>query len=300
MQPAQGVPIASAIVTRGLSTIIAILASISLVSACAPQSNEKRATGQRPSFVSLNPCLDAILVEVAQDKQILALSHYSFQPGGSRMDPAIAGRFAATGGTAEEVIALAPDIVLASVFLPAPTQSALEHAGLRVETFGSPRSVAESAVQVERMGALVGDASAADALRARLLGVAAGDSSDGASAKPAKAAPSVLLWQAGQIVAGQETLIAELIKEAGFSSHAEALGFDQADYVTLEQVLSEPPDVLLVAGDSAGQRHPALAQLSSTQVHAFDPSLFFCAGPSIAEARAELIRLRELSERQGG
>ena len=71
--------------------------------------------------------------------------------------------------------------------------------------------------------------------------------------------PSVLLWQAGQIVAGQETLIAQLLLEAGFESHAQDQGLGQADYVTLEQVLSDPPDLLLVAGDSAGQQHPALA-----------------------------------------
>ena len=250
------------------------------------------APANKPSFVSLNPCLDAILVEVANPEQILALSHYSRQPGGSSVPSEIASRFAYTGGTAEEIIALAPDIVLASVFLPPATKAALERAGLRIEAFDNPRSVAASAAQVDRMGKLAGRPDASDLLKSRLLSSSPPNPPlDDANAKPVPG-PSVLLWQPGQIVAGQETLIAQLLKEAGFSSHAEALGLKQADYVPLEQIIRDPPDLLLVAGQSNGQSHPALAELEETLVHAFDPRLFYCGGPSIDAARSELTKLR--------
>ena len=228
---------------------------------------------------------------MADKEQILALSHYSQQPGGSAIDPAVARLFPFTGGTAEEIIALQPDIVLASIFLPPATQSALQRAGLRVEFFDSPTNVTSSIHQVERMAQLVGKPEAAkplvQAMKQPLL-------------PPEKAGrdnPSVLLWQAGQIVAGQETLIAQLLKQEGFASYSAALGMKQADYVTLEQVLAAPPDLLLVAGDSAGQRHPSLQHLQSMQVYNFDPRLFYCGGPSIPRARSELHRLRMIFEK---
>lgn len=214
------------------------------------------------------------------------------------MDREVALSFSVTGGTAEEIIALEPDIVLASVFLPPATRRALESAGLKVETFDSPRTIAASVQQIDRMSKLVNTpiaATAAAVLEIEALGLLVPQgyaSGPDAGQKPAGRHPSVLLWQAGQIVAGQETLIAALLEEAGFTSHAEALGLGQADYVTLEQVLADPPDLLLVAGSSAGQQHPALAKLSQTRVHYFDPSLFYCGGPSIADARAELRELR--------
>lgn len=256
-----------------------------LVAACAPASSGTGAA-RAPTIVSLNPCLDAILVEVAP-QQVLALSHYSRDPGSSSIPADIAARYAVTGGTAEEVIALAPDLVLASSFLPPPTRSALERAGLRVETFGSPTTIAASLAQVREVAALAGRAEAGEALAARM------------AAPPVDPPPAIsaLLWQPGEIVAGEQTLIAELLRQEGFASHAAARGLGQADAVTLEALLAYPPQVLLVSGDAPGQRHPLLAKgLKSTQIAAFDPSLIYCGGPTIPKARARLRAIRAAAE----
>ncbi|MBA4009253.1 MAG: iron ABC transporter substrate-binding protein, partial [Erythrobacter sp.] len=74
-------------------------------------------------------------------------------------------------------------------------------------------------------------------------------------------------------------------------------GLRQADRVSLEAVLADPPQVLLVAGDAAGQRHPVLAgQLKATHIAAFDPSLIYCGGPTIPRARARLAEIRRAAE----
>ncbi len=283
---------------RGRSSIgrararwLAVLAGVLIASACTPASQppaEARADG-RPTIVSLNPCLDAILVEIAPPAQVLALSHYSRDPASSSIPAPVAARYGVTGGTAEEVIARAPDLVLASIFLPQPTRAALERAGLRVATFGSPATIVESAAQVREVAALAGRAEAGEALAARIA----------APAAPVEGPPvDALLWQPGEIVAGEATLIAELLREAGFASHAARRGLGQADRVSLEAVLADPPEVLLIAGDAAGQRHPLLARLpESTQVAAFDPSLIYCGGPTIPRARARLKAIRAEAER---
>ena len=254
-----------------------------LCAACGPAAPTEPRADKAPTIVSLNPCLDAILVEVAAPGQVLALSHYSRDPGSSSIPAEVAARYGVTGGTAEEVIALQPDLVLASIFLPQPTRSALERAGLQVETFGSPKTVSESIAQVREVADLAERESEGAALAERL------------APSPAPAGPpvSALLWQPGEIVAGEATLIAELLREAGFTSHAAARGLGQADAVRLEGVLAHPPQVLLVAGDAPGQRHPLLAGgLGGTHIADLDPSLIYCGGPTIPKARDRLAAIR--------
>jgi iron complex transport system substrate-binding protein len=259
-----------------------LLAGVLLASGCAPAASGPAVDG--PTIVSLNPCLDAILVEVARPDQVLALSHYSRDPGSSSIPRAVAARYAATGGTAEEVIALDPDLVLASSFLPQPTRTALERAGLRVETFGSPTSLTESTAQVRDVARLAGGVEEGEALVAAMERAAA--------PMPPGDAVDTLLWQPGEIVAGEATLVAELLRAKGFASHAAKMGLEQADFVALETVLARPPELLLVAGDSQGQRHPLLGQLSATRVEPLAPNLLFCGGPTVIALGTRLDDLR--------
>ncbi|AUX70194.1 iron ABC transporter substrate-binding protein [Porphyrobacter sp. HT-58-2] len=263
---------------------IALLAGALLAAGCAPATPREQPESAAPTIVSLNPCLDAILVEIAPPDQVLALSHYSRDAGASSIPADVAARYGVTGGTAEEVIAAKPDLVLASTFLPQPTRAALERAGLTVATFGSPTSIAASIAQVREVAALAGRESEGEALAARI-----------AAPPSASSGPPInaLLWQPGEIVAGEATLIAELLRDEGFVSHAAARGLRQADRVSLEGLLADPPRVLLVAGDAPGQRHPLLAgQLQATHIAAFDPSLIYCGGPTIPKARARLRAIR--------
>lgn len=276
-------------ISKGSAGRLAVLSGALLLAACAPAAPPAEPQTDTPTIVSLNPCLDAILVEIAGPDQVLALSHYSRDPGGSSIPPGVATRYGVTGGTAEEVIAARPDLVLASIFLPQPTRTALERAGLRVATFGSPTSIAESVAQVREVARLAGRRSAGEALAARIAAAPSG---------PPPAPIDALLWQPGEIVAGEQTLIAELLRQEGFTSHAAARGLEQADLVTLETVLADPPRVLLVAGDAPGQRHPLLGgAFKHMHIAAFDPSLIYCGGPTIPKARARLRAIRAEAER---
>lgn len=267
----------------------ALLAGLCLATACAPAAPHKAVDPAHPTIVSLNPCLDAILVEVAPPSQVLALSHYSRDPSSSSIPSGVAARYGFTGGTAEEVIAAQPDLVLASIYLPQPTRSALERAGLTVATFGSPTTVAESADQVREVAALAGRSTQGEALSARIA----------APPSPPQGAIDALLWQPGEIVAGEQTLIAELLRDEGFASHAAKRGLKQADAVHLETILADPPSVLLVAGDAAGQRHPLMKDaFKHMLVASLDPSLIYCGGPTIPKARARLRQVRAAWERR--
>lgn len=263
-----------------------LMAAALLLAGCA----ESRAPGPpaqalpaQPTIVSLNPCSDAVLAELADPGQLLAISHYSHDPRASSMDIDRARRFNATGGTVEEVLALDPDVVVASAFLAPATRAALEDMGIAVVTFGIASGVEDSLAQVRELARVAGHAAAGERLATRIA----------ASATPIEGerVPAVL-WQSGGIVAGEAALVTDLLDRAGFTSHSAARGLGQADYLALEQVAADPPELLLVTGNEPGQKHPLLEHLTRTRVEPFDPGLVYCGGPTIIRAMERLRTLR--------
>tara|TARA_A100001391_G_scaffold114041_5_gene76895 strand:- start:1369 stop:2241 length:873 start_codon:yes stop_codon:yes gene_type:complete len=241
----------------------------------------------RPTIVSLNPCSDAILAEFSPPEQLLAISHFSKDPAASSMPAAQAARYHATSGRAEEILALAPDIVVADRFLAAPTRRALEQAGIEVFTFDIANTVDDSLTQVRKLADLAEHNEKGEALADRVAEAwkQAGARHD---------APVVaLLWQEGGIVPGPESLAAALLEHSGFSLHSAARGLGQGDYLPLEQVLADPPQLILSAGEARALHHPALDALPDVARAEIDTRLLYCAGPTIPRALARLREIRE-------
>jgi iron complex transport system substrate-binding protein len=245
-----------------------------------------------PTIVSLNPCTDAVLAEVAAPGQLLAISHYSHDPRASSMDLAVARRFAATGGTAEEVLALKPDLVIAGSYLPPATRQAFTRLGLRVETLGAASTIAESEAQVRQLAALSENPERGEALIVRIEAALA-------AARPPTGGhpPDTLLWEEGGIVAGPDSLAAELLRRTGFANHSAARGLGQGAYLPLELVLADPPDLILTDGDERALAHPALKAIEHTRYARLDPALLYCGGPTIVRLAGRLAAIRgELAE----
>ena len=271
---------------RGAGLRSGLAAAALLLAGCAevraPEAPAQVLPAQ-PSIVSLNPCSDAVLAELADPAQLLAISHYSHDPRASSMDVEQARRYRATGGTVEEVLALDPDVVVAGAFLAPATRAALEDMGVRVVTFGVAYGVEDSLAQVRELALVAGHAAAGEALAARIA----------AAAVPVEGERvATVLWQSGGIVAGEAALVTDLLDRAGFTSHSAARGLGQADYLALEQVAADPPELLLVAGNEPGQKHPLLDHLTQPRVEPFDPGLVYCGGPTIIRAMERLGTLR--------
>lgn len=288
-------PLKLSALSAGTTRLIAACLALVGLNACAQDprtglDGKSDLAREKPRVVSLNPCIDAILADIAGPDQVLALSHYSRDPSSSSIPREIAAQYAFTGGTAEEVLAFQPDIVLASTFMPAAKRAAFERLGLQIETFAIPVTVKESAAQIKRIGAVTGNTALAEQLAQEI-----------ARAVPAHApAPiTTLLWQPGQIVPGEVTLVGELMRRNGLVSHARTLGLQQADHVSLERVLAEPPELLLVAGSSAGQQHPLLQRLDRTQVEPIDTNLLYCGGSTILALQDRLAAIRADIDRAG-
>lgn len=239
-----------------------------------------------PTIVSLNPCADAILAEVAAPGQLLAISHYSQQAGSSSMDLDTARQYRAVSGSAEEVIALAPDLVVADSFLAPDTRAALEAAGLRLENVGMASTLGESVGEVRELAGMIGQTREGERLAGKIEAA-------WAAAEHRGAPLDALFWQAGGIVPGEHTLAAAMLKHTGFSLHSAARGLGQGAYIPLEDVLADPPQVVIAASDEPMLTHPVLRATPGLAYRQFDASLLYCGGPTIVRALERLRAIRE-------
>lgn len=246
-----------------------------------------------PTLVSLNPCSDAILAEVADPAQILAISHYSREPNSSSMGVARAARFRATSGTVEELLALRPDVVVGDVFVGPATTQALGRLGLRLERLPIAPDIATARDQVRVLARLAGHPERGAALVARI------DAALARAAPPPGATPvSAVIWQSGGMVPGDGTLIADILRRTGFAQLSAVRGMRQGDILPLETMLADPPRVILATGDARSNEdralaHPALKTLSGTRTERIDPALLWCGGPTIIHAADRLAHIRD-------
>lgn len=261
-----------------------------MLPACAPQ---QQTSGEQLTIVSLNPCADAVLAELTGPEQLLAISHYSHDRRSTSMELSRARQFGSTGGSAEEVIALGPDVVVADIFLPPATRAAFEKAGIEIVQTGIIASLEDSDAQIRQLSAVVGEEAPGEAMIAQIQ--AAWD-----AARWRGAPVPALLWQEGGIVPGEDTLAAAMLEQTGFSLHSAAKGLGQGAYLPLEAVLADPPQVVLASGTERMLRHPVLRQLDNVTYRNFDSGLLYCGGPTIIRALERLAEIRRDVDGQKG
>lgn len=244
-------------------------------------------------IVSTNPCADAMLVELAPER-IAAISHYSHDPASSSVAPEVARRFSANAGTAEEIVAMRPDLVVASSFTPASTREAYARAGLKTLYLDSPVTIEASKAQVVQLAGALGAEARGTAMTARI---------DRALARAATDAAPVpaLVWIGGNLVSGGGTLLDEMLARAGFSDHAAHYGLQFTGYLPVEHVVADPPRVMLVPDGKGRDSDSRAAQMrarvlahsgASVREEHFPRSLINCGGPVIARAMDRLAAIR--------
>jgi len=241
-----------------------------------------------PTIVSLNPCTDAILAEVTGPGQLLAISSYSHDPESSSMPMAEARRFRAIAGTVEEVATIHPRVVVASAFLDPASEAAFRRLGYRLIKMPIAPDLASAREQVRELARLTGHPEKGEKLVARI------DAAVARNAPPSawRQVPA-LVWESGGLVAGDRTLIVDMMRHTGFTNVAGARGLSQADYLPLENVLADPPRVVFAVGDPLAEEdrmlhHPALSALKSTRRFQLSRSILWCGGPTIPRALDEL------------
>lgn len=250
-----------------------------------------------PRVMSTNLCADALVLGLADPAQIVSVSRKSQDPLRSSQAE-LAQRFPANDGSAEEVIALHPDVVLASRRWQARHQAGLFAAHrIRIVTVPTPRDWNEIFASTREIAAHIGRREAGEALvaatQARLAGLA----------RPPQRTRALYLRPNGGS-AGAGTHVDAVLDAAGLRNHAAESGHRGWGRIALENVVANPPDLFLLSSPvndgalarSAYARHPLMrALLAQRPVVQLGGNDWGCSNYQLASAAerisAELVRL---------
>ncbi|HUZ64312.1 MAG TPA: ABC transporter substrate-binding protein [Acetobacteraceae bacterium] len=232
--------------------------------------------------VSLNLCTDQMLVLLAP-AQVAALSPLSRDPSISFV-AARAAHLPVVRPSAEAVLALHPDLVLATRWGAQQTVALLAARGVRVVRVGLPEDFAAIRRQVAHLARVLGVQARGAALIARM------DARLAALPRPSHPVRA-LVWEPNGWGDGAGTLAASVLRAAGLVN---AAPFRGAGRIGLERLVAHPPDLLIVP---AAPRFPSLATnlfhdpaLARIRRVAIPPDLMICGGPFTARAASLLAR----------
>lgn len=245
-------------------------------------------------IVSNNPCIDAVLAEIAAPGQIAAVSIYSHDADSASAPLAWARRLPALGTSAEEIVAAKPRLVLTGNLASTGTNAALAKAGVRTVAVGVGASLQEDKAQVRTIAQAIDRVEAGEKLVARI---------EQSLTQNATALPKVsaIIWQNGGFVAGAGTLQDELLSAHGFANASKTYDLKSWDILPLETLIRTPPDVIFMPTSGKGDDARALAarrQLlkhlgGKTRIVNFPDKLLFCGGPTVIKVSRILSATRK-------
>lgn len=276
---------------RAIAAVVAYSVFVATAATAAEQTPRR--------IVSLNLCVDQILIDLVPPERLAALSHLAADPELSNVAER-ARVLPATRGDAETVLGLDPDLVLAGTFTNAATIALLERVGRRVVRIAlasdldgirdSVRQIAAAVNEKERGAAIV------ETFDARLaaVGVRPDDTA-------ARTLPTALMYQINGLASGPGSLDDAVLRAAGFRNLAAELHLGAGGRLPLEVLVAAPPALLVLSAPGSQHRtvvadnlrHPALAKLRREHASIELPwRTFLCGTPAVTDAIADLARAR--------
>lgn len=245
--------------------------------------------GAPQRIVSLNLCTDQLLMALVPAEQIASITWLSRSEGDPLLLP-LAHRLPVNRGTAEEVLALKPDLVIAGRFTTGTTRALLRKVGVPLLEV-DPASDWEGIRRTTReVAAATGTAAVAEVLlqqmdRELML------LSRRLPADPVRA----IGWSgAGDDVPGSDTLFNTILETAGAVNLAARSGARSS--FDLEQVLRARPQVLL-RGATYGSKpalrndvahHRVLSALPGLQTIEYPEAVYGCGVPRASQLALQL------------
>jgi iron complex transport system substrate-binding protein len=244
--------------------------------------------------VSINLCTDQLAMLLADEGQLLSVSHIAFDPLASPMVEAAAG-YEKNHGQAEEIFAMRPDLVLAGVYSDPYTVGLLRRLGVDVVQFPLETDFDGIRANMLKMGEVLGQVDAAQRLVAQFDADLAALGSNG------EERPSALLHYANNYTSGDKSLAHQILLAAGFANATTEAGITVAGSVPLERLVLLMPDLVISGqpypGASRAEEvldHPALRVLQQKQSGAtLTDAEWVCGTPFVLRAVARLVGIRE-------
>jgi iron complex transport system substrate-binding protein len=248
---------------------------------------------ERPQrVVSVNLCSDQLLLMLADADQVASVSHLAVEPLSSFVAER-ARDYPLNHARAEEVIALRPDLVLASAYGNLRLLTTLESLGYRLERLPPAHDLSQIVQNIRQLASLLHQSDRGEALIRTLQSRLSNDYD-----APQDKRPGALFLQPRGYTSGRETLQDEALRLAGWRNLAAEQGIEGYAPVDLERLLRWQPQQIFTSiydgsGNSLAQRqllHPALTRLlAGRPLEPIPYKYWICPGPMLAEA-VELLR----------
>ena len=240
-------------------------------------------------IVSLNLCADELVLRLAAPGTVKSVTWLARDPVLSNVS-AMAQAVPVNRGLAEDIVPLAPDLVIAGVYTTRTAVALLRRLGIPVLELGVPSSVDEALAQITTVAAALGTpengAQLVAGIRDRLAALPA-------ALTPGLAQPIAAVYQPNGFTIGERSLINDLLSRAGLRNLAVERRIDNYGALPLELLLLAQPDLLIMnAAEDRGPamayevlRHPALARrYSAARVVSVPSAWWSCPGPRLVDA----------------
>ena len=239
-------------------------------------------------IVSLNLCADQYLLALADRSQIAALTNFSRDPQMSAA-AAAARTVPITHGGAEEVLALRPDLIIATASLRRETMAQLRGRAIATLDLDPADSYADIRAQVRIVAAAVGHPERGTALIARM------DAALARIPRDAGRGATAAYYQRRGYLTGTGTLVDDLMHRVGLRNLAARLGKPPLARVGLEEMARARPGYLIVetATDHVTDQgiellhHPLLGAIPRLRL---PEAWTVCGGPAYVLAAESLAR----------
>jgi len=241
--------------------------------------------------ISLNMCTDQLLLDLAKPEQIVGLSPYAADAARSFLATQ-ARDLPILSGTAEEVMVLKPDLVVSGTFTKRATREFLRAQGVNLEDFAPVRTIAETKRQITRFGEITGAEAKAEARNAEIDAALSELRALAATNKLRVLPLARRAW-----VSGANSLMSDILAQAGLINVAGEIGIRTGGRTTLEQIVQLRPDAIVISQDEGraedqGQAlllHPAIQSLFPPERRIVIPErLTVCGGAMLADAMRTL------------
>jgi iron complex transport system substrate-binding protein len=239
-------------------------------------------------IVSLNLCADELVLRLAAPGTVKSVTWLARDPVLSNV-PALAQAVPVNRGLAEDIVPLAPDLVIAGTYTSRTAVALLQRLHVPVLEIGVPGTIEEALAQITTVAAALG----ADERGAQLVADIQQRLAELLPAAPLSAQPIAAVYQPNGFTIGRGSMINDLLKRAGLRNLAVERRIDNYGALPLEVLLLAQPDVLVMnaAGDRGPAlayevlRHPALAhRYNGARVVSVPSAWWSCPGPHLVDA----------------
>ena len=249
-------------------------------------------------IVSLSMCADPYLMAFAEPSQILALSPQSRDPSLSAFTEEAAAWPASTGRM-EDILKLAPDLLIISAYSSATMRALIESFGIQVIVLDAAQNYAAARQEILELGELIGRSTQAQAYLTQLdrqLAATQTDIEKDTAIDKARPPIRYLNYQRRGLTIGMGHIIDDIITLAGGVNLGRQIG-KSIGPMNLETVIRMQPDFLITESEqqkpidrgSEILTHPALTVFFPAEKQIFLPTqLLVCAGATTPQAVAHI------------